>query len=85
MKHDKVWSLQCGHIFHAQCWGRVAHAHVDRHLAGNIEGSATEAPCAICRGFGLITAGFHSALAGDQGSFNRHEDILRGANELRDL
>eukprot|EP00959_Pyramimonas_sp_CCMP1952_P066858 1395916-Pyramimonas_sp.AAC.1 len=48
-------------------------------------GSAREAPCAICRGVGLITAEFHYALAGDQESLNRHEDILRRANELRDL
>eukprot|EP00959_Pyramimonas_sp_CCMP1952_P105309 2201319-Pyramimonas_sp.AAC.1 len=55
---------------HAQCWDRVAHAHVDRELAGNMEGSATEAPCAICRGAGLISAEFHYALAGDQASLN---------------
>eukprot|EP00959_Pyramimonas_sp_CCMP1952_P212704 4450608-Pyramimonas_sp.AAC.1 len=61
MHHDKVWRLQCGHIFHAQCWDRVAHAHVDRQLAGTMEGTATEAPCVICRGVGLITAGFHDA------------------------
>eukprot|EP00959_Pyramimonas_sp_CCMP1952_P109382 2287853-Pyramimonas_sp.AAC.1 len=48
MKHDKVWR-QCGHIFHAQRWDRVARAHVDRQLAGNMEGSESEAPCAICR------------------------------------
>eukprot|EP00959_Pyramimonas_sp_CCMP1952_P332775 6968572-Pyramimonas_sp.AAC.1 len=23
MNHDKVWRLQCGHRFHAQCWDRV--------------------------------------------------------------
>eukprot|EP00959_Pyramimonas_sp_CCMP1952_P445127 9320740-Pyramimonas_sp.AAC.1 len=28
-----------------------------------MEVSASEAPCAICRGVGLITAGFHRALA----------------------
>eukprot|EP00959_Pyramimonas_sp_CCMP1952_P415748 8711152-Pyramimonas_sp.AAC.1 len=50
-----------------------------------MEGSATEAPCAICRGVGLITAEFHYALAGDQESLDRHEDILRGANEFRDI
>eukprot|EP00959_Pyramimonas_sp_CCMP1952_P345934 7245119-Pyramimonas_sp.AAC.1 len=49
MNHDKIWRLQCGHIFHAQCWDRVVHAHVDRQLAGNVEVSASEAPCAICR------------------------------------
>eukprot|EP00959_Pyramimonas_sp_CCMP1952_P213301 4462981-Pyramimonas_sp.AAC.1 len=36
MHRDKVWRLQCGHIFHAQCWDRVAHAHVDRQLVGNV-------------------------------------------------
>eukprot|EP00959_Pyramimonas_sp_CCMP1952_P355703 7450022-Pyramimonas_sp.AAC.1 len=66
MKHDKVWGLQCGRVFHEQCWDRVARAHVDRGLSGNVEGSATEAPGAICRGVGLITAEFHYALAGDQ-------------------
>eukprot|EP00959_Pyramimonas_sp_CCMP1952_P158702 3319543-Pyramimonas_sp.AAC.1 len=50
-----------------------------------MEGSASEAPCAICRGGGLITAEFHYALAGDQDALDRHEDTLRGANELRDL
>eukprot|EP00959_Pyramimonas_sp_CCMP1952_P202344 4231299-Pyramimonas_sp.AAC.1 len=85
MNHDKVWRLQCGHIFHAQCWDRVAHAHADRQLAGNMESSASEAPCVICRGVGLIPAGFHCAFAGDQQSLNRHEDRFRGANELRDL
>eukprot|EP00959_Pyramimonas_sp_CCMP1952_P250486 5235614-Pyramimonas_sp.AAC.1 len=50
--HDKVWRLQCGHILHAQCWGRVAHARVGRQL----EGAPSEAPCAICRGVGLIAA-----------------------------
>eukprot|EP00959_Pyramimonas_sp_CCMP1952_P454366 9469792-Pyramimonas_sp.AAC.1 len=50
-----------------------------------MKGSASEAPCAICRGVGLITAEFHCALAGDQEPLYRHEDILRGANELRDL
>eukprot|EP00959_Pyramimonas_sp_CCMP1952_P362567 7592789-Pyramimonas_sp.AAC.1 len=39
----------------------------------------------MCRGVGLITAEFHCALAGDQESLNRHEDVLRAANELRDL
>eukprot|EP00959_Pyramimonas_sp_CCMP1952_P341897 7162051-Pyramimonas_sp.AAC.1 len=50
-----------------------------------MEGSATEAPCAICRGVGFITAEFHYALAGDQESPDSREDILRGANEFRDL
>eukprot|EP00959_Pyramimonas_sp_CCMP1952_P179863 3760867-Pyramimonas_sp.AAC.1 len=50
-----------------------------------MEGSACEAPCAICRGVGLITAEFHYALAGDQEAQDRHEDILQRANELRDL
>eukprot|EP00959_Pyramimonas_sp_CCMP1952_P163080 3409029-Pyramimonas_sp.AAC.1 len=50
-----------------------------------MEGTATEAPCAICRGVGLITAEFHYALAGDQDAWNRREGILRGTNELRDL
>eukprot|EP00959_Pyramimonas_sp_CCMP1952_P063714 1331189-Pyramimonas_sp.AAC.1 len=63
---DKVWRLQRGHIFHAQCLDRAAHAHVDRHLDWNMEGSANEAPCAICRGAGAIAAEFHYALAGDQ-------------------
>eukprot|EP00959_Pyramimonas_sp_CCMP1952_P226726 4740580-Pyramimonas_sp.AAC.1 len=58
--YDKFWRLQCGHRFHAQCWDRVARAHVDRQLAGTVEGAATEAPCAICRGVGLIAAGLHS-------------------------
>eukprot|EP00959_Pyramimonas_sp_CCMP1952_P092728 1940554-Pyramimonas_sp.AAC.1 len=85
MHRDKVRRLQCGHIFHAQCWGRVAHARVDRQLSGNVEGTATEAPRAICRGVGLITAEFHYALAGDQDALSRHGEILRGTNELRDL
>eukprot|EP00959_Pyramimonas_sp_CCMP1952_P319320 6681890-Pyramimonas_sp.AAC.1 len=86
MNRDKVWRLQRGHIFHAQCWDRVSRAHVDRQLAENMEGSATErGPCPICRGVGLITAEFHYALARDQESLDRHGDILRGANELRDL
>eukprot|EP00959_Pyramimonas_sp_CCMP1952_P038439 804280-Pyramimonas_sp.AAC.1 len=72
-------------MFHAQCWDRVAHAHVVRQLAGNVQGTATEAPCVICKGVGLITAGFHHALAGDQDARNRHEEVLRGANEVRDL
>eukprot|EP00959_Pyramimonas_sp_CCMP1952_P261456 5466566-Pyramimonas_sp.AAC.1 len=63
MHRDNVWRLQCGHIFHTQCWDRVAHAHVDRQLAGNVEGTATGAPCAICRGVGLSTAELHYALA----------------------
>eukprot|EP00959_Pyramimonas_sp_CCMP1952_P045426 948856-Pyramimonas_sp.AAC.1 len=42
-------------------------------------------PCAICRGLGFIAAEFHYALAGDQESRDRHEDILQRANELRDL
>eukprot|EP00959_Pyramimonas_sp_CCMP1952_P009667 201838-Pyramimonas_sp.AAC.1 len=71
MNSDKFWRLQCGHIFHAQCWGRVVHAHVDRQVAGNMEGFAREAPCAICRGVGLITAEFHHALAGDQEAHDR--------------
>eukprot|EP00959_Pyramimonas_sp_CCMP1952_P310455 6497489-Pyramimonas_sp.AAC.1 len=50
-----------------------------------MEGAATEAPCAICRGVGPIAAEFHYALAGDQDAANRHGEILRGANELRDL
>eukprot|EP00959_Pyramimonas_sp_CCMP1952_P080689 1685952-Pyramimonas_sp.AAC.1 len=50
-----------------------------------MEGSATEALCAICRGVGLIAVEFHYALAGDQESLDRHEDILRGANGLRDF
>eukprot|EP00959_Pyramimonas_sp_CCMP1952_P209157 4375401-Pyramimonas_sp.AAC.1 len=37
MNHDKVWRFQRGHIFHAQRWDRVVHAHVDRQLAGNME------------------------------------------------
>eukprot|EP00959_Pyramimonas_sp_CCMP1952_P339697 7114374-Pyramimonas_sp.AAC.1 len=63
MHRDKVWRLQYGHIFHAQCWDRVALAPVDRQLPGTLEGAATEAPCAICRGVILITAEFHCALA----------------------
>eukprot|EP00959_Pyramimonas_sp_CCMP1952_P389603 8164184-Pyramimonas_sp.AAC.1 len=70
MHRDKVWRPQCGHRFHAQCWGRVARAHVDRQLAGTMEGAATEAPCASCSGVGLITAEFHYALAGDQDAAN---------------
>eukprot|EP00959_Pyramimonas_sp_CCMP1952_P426580 8934551-Pyramimonas_sp.AAC.1 len=50
--HDKVWRLQCGRIFHAQRWDRVARAHVERQL----EGASSEAPCAICRNAGPITA-----------------------------
>eukprot|EP00959_Pyramimonas_sp_CCMP1952_P256082 5348674-Pyramimonas_sp.AAC.1 len=53
MHHEDVWRLQSGHMFHAQCWGRVARARVDRQLAGTMGGAATEAPCAICRGVGL--------------------------------
>eukprot|EP00959_Pyramimonas_sp_CCMP1952_P431082 9028356-Pyramimonas_sp.AAC.1 len=30
VNQDKVWRLQCGHVLHAQYWGRVAHAHMDR-------------------------------------------------------
>eukprot|EP00959_Pyramimonas_sp_CCMP1952_P369191 7733249-Pyramimonas_sp.AAC.1 len=67
MHHDKVWRL---HTFDAQCWDRVAHAHVDRQLAGNMEGTATEAPCAIRRRVGRITAEFHYALAGDQNALD---------------
>eukprot|EP00959_Pyramimonas_sp_CCMP1952_P449205 9405740-Pyramimonas_sp.AAC.1 len=85
VNRDKVWRLQCGHIFHAQCWDRVAHAHVDGQLAGALEGAASEALCAIYRGLGLIAAEFHYALAGDHNAANRHEEILRGANELRYL
>eukprot|EP00959_Pyramimonas_sp_CCMP1952_P258526 5403949-Pyramimonas_sp.AAC.1 len=48
----KVSRLECGHLFHAQCWDRVARARVERQL-GCAPG---EAPCAICRGAGLITA-----------------------------
>eukprot|EP00959_Pyramimonas_sp_CCMP1952_P132373 2767814-Pyramimonas_sp.AAC.1 len=66
MNHDKIWRPQCGHIFHAQCWDRVVHAHVDQQVAGNMAASAREPPCALCRGVGLITAEFHYALAGDQ-------------------
>eukprot|EP00959_Pyramimonas_sp_CCMP1952_P267315 5589085-Pyramimonas_sp.AAC.1 len=44
MNSDKIWRLQCGHIFHAQCWDRVVHAHVDGQVAGNMEDSACEAP-----------------------------------------
>eukprot|EP00959_Pyramimonas_sp_CCMP1952_P287452 6012024-Pyramimonas_sp.AAC.1 len=61
-----VWRPQCGHTFHAQCCDRVVHAPADTQLIGNMEGSASEAPCAFCRGVGLITAEFHYALAGDQ-------------------
>eukprot|EP00959_Pyramimonas_sp_CCMP1952_P390821 8190146-Pyramimonas_sp.AAC.1 len=32
--HDKAWRPQCGHMFHALCWGRVAQAHVGRQLGG---------------------------------------------------
>eukprot|EP00959_Pyramimonas_sp_CCMP1952_P383524 8036858-Pyramimonas_sp.AAC.1 len=85
MNHDKVWRLPCGRIFHAQCWEGVVHARVDRQLAGNMEGSASEAPCAMCRGVGLIIAEFYYGLAGDQESLNHREDIIRRAVELRDL
>eukprot|EP00959_Pyramimonas_sp_CCMP1952_P101872 2130791-Pyramimonas_sp.AAC.1 len=44
----------------------VVHARACRQLAGTLEGAAAEAPCAICRGVGLITAELHCALAGDQ-------------------
>eukprot|EP00959_Pyramimonas_sp_CCMP1952_P342188 7168814-Pyramimonas_sp.AAC.1 len=50
-----------------------------------MEGSACEAPCAICRGVGLIAAEFHCAHAGDQETHDRHAGILRRANELKDL
>eukprot|EP00959_Pyramimonas_sp_CCMP1952_P297227 6218289-Pyramimonas_sp.AAC.1 len=83
MHFGKAWGLQRGQIFHAQCWGRVARAHVDRQLAGTTEGTATVAPCAICRGVGLITAEFDYALTGDQDAANRHVEILRGDIERR--
>eukprot|EP00959_Pyramimonas_sp_CCMP1952_P452229 9466209-Pyramimonas_sp.AAC.1 len=35
MHHDTVWRLQCGHTFHAQFWGRVARARVDRQGVGS--------------------------------------------------
>eukprot|EP00959_Pyramimonas_sp_CCMP1952_P106024 2216774-Pyramimonas_sp.AAC.1 len=74
MHHDKVWRLQYGQLFHAQCWDRVARAHVDRQLGGTMK-----------RGVGLIAAEFHYALAGDQDAASRHGETLRGANEFRDL
>eukprot|EP00959_Pyramimonas_sp_CCMP1952_P223585 4674920-Pyramimonas_sp.AAC.1 len=67
--HDTVWRLQCSHLFHTQCWDRVAHAHLGRQVAGTMEGAEIEAPCAICRG----------------DAARRHGEIIRGANELRDL
>eukprot|EP00959_Pyramimonas_sp_CCMP1952_P346325 7253334-Pyramimonas_sp.AAC.1 len=85
MNHDKIWPLQCGHIFHAQCWDRVVQAHVDRQVAGIMEGSACEAPCAVCRGVGFIVAAFHCAPAGGQETHDRHEDVLQRANDLTDL
>eukprot|EP00959_Pyramimonas_sp_CCMP1952_P035152 735947-Pyramimonas_sp.AAC.1 len=83
MRRDRVWRLRCGHIYHAQCWGRVAHAHADRQLAGTMEGAATEAPCGICRGVGPIAAEFHYDLAGDQDAANRHGEILRGGSQAQ--
>eukprot|EP00959_Pyramimonas_sp_CCMP1952_P006446 134843-Pyramimonas_sp.AAC.1 len=65
----------------AHCWGRVARARVDRQL----EGAPNEAPCAICRGVGLIAAEFHDALAGEHDAVDRQEEILYGANEFRDF
>eukprot|EP00959_Pyramimonas_sp_CCMP1952_P402949 8443552-Pyramimonas_sp.AAC.1 len=42
--HHEMWRLQCGHLFHAQCWDPVVHARVERQP----EGAPSEAPCAIC-------------------------------------
>eukprot|EP00959_Pyramimonas_sp_CCMP1952_P395587 8288837-Pyramimonas_sp.AAC.1 len=50
-----------------------------------MDGTATEAPCAICRGVGLITAEFLYALAGDQDALDRHGEIFRVADKLRGL
>eukprot|EP00959_Pyramimonas_sp_CCMP1952_P449312 9407953-Pyramimonas_sp.AAC.1 len=38
-----------------------------------LEGAPNEAPCAICRGVGLITAELHYALAGEHYAEYRHE------------
>eukprot|EP00959_Pyramimonas_sp_CCMP1952_P142657 2986712-Pyramimonas_sp.AAC.1 len=76
VNRDKIWRLQRGHIFHAQCWDRV--------VTPMWIGSWLET-WRVPRARPPVLYEFHCALAGDQESFNRLEDILQRANELRDL
>ena len=81
---ETLWRLQRGHCFHALCWDRHAQGYVDRAIPGG----ANEAPCAVCRGPGLIVA--HFPHAGQREGYAaevraQHEDALANANELRRL
>eukprot|EP00959_Pyramimonas_sp_CCMP1952_P118212 2471465-Pyramimonas_sp.AAC.1 len=60
---------------------------VRSHIPRTLLGSRGTRPCGSTGGWGvgLSTAEFHYALAGDQETHDRHEDILQRANELRDL
>ena len=38
---ERLWRLQCGHMFHAECWDRMAHTHTHTHTS---TGRSTETP-----------------------------------------
>ena len=49
---DIMWRLQCGHQYHKDCWERNSRTHIHN----GIRGAPNEAPCAVCRGVGIIVA-----------------------------